>query len=284
MSVLKRFTATVAVAATAFVVSAPASSGATPALGNINDQLPVSVPFTMPSEVSKTIEDLKKATKDRLGSLTNPKPVPPKVTVGSNRIENVPERTSIAVATPTGIVKTDNADEPRPGLSIVKLYMAHYVLLHGSGSETERQLSERMIRYSDDGAASAIHRKYPNAISAIAAEYGLKNTTQAAHWGNAYTSATDVAVFLSKLRAAHPGSLVLRWMSSPAEYAADGTRQDWGTATLDNVTGTKWGWSDFGIQSKASASIAPFATVASFSWGGRPEQNADIKAAQRFVR
>lgn len=265
---LRRIAAIVTVAAITATVLAPASADATRAFGSIADQLPISVPFNLQTEISKTFERVQS----------------PSAPVASRHIENVPDRTSMAVVTPTGVVKTKNADEPRPGLSIVKLYMAHFVLNHGNGSDAERQLSERMIRYSDDGAASAVHRKYPNAISVVAKEYGLKNTVTGSSWGDSYTSATDVAVFLSKLRAAHPDSLVLKWMSSPAEYAADGTRQDWGTATLDNVTGTKWGWSDYGTPSMASASIAPTTTVASFSWGGRSEQNSDVKAAQQFVR
>ena len=212
------------------------------------------------------------------------RPAPPRGGYQVRTIHNVPARTSLAVVTNNGIAKTPNADQARPGLSIVKLYMAHYVLRYGDQSNSDRYLAERMIRFSDDGAASKIYRKYPRAISTIARDYGLRNTRAAAHWGNSYTSATDTAQFLHKLRIRYPRSLVFHWMRTAGAVAADGTRQNWGTVHLPGVNGTKWGWSDYGPQTLASASFGNGYTVASFSWGGRAVQNADTRAAARYLR
>src|SRR5436309_1949971 len=84
-----------------------------------------------------------------------------------------PPRTVISVqsAIPAIRLGTPGELEMRSGLSIVKLYMADYALRHGDGSAADRVLAERMIRFSDDGAAGAIHAKYPDAITATASEF-----------------------------------------------------------------------------------------------------------------
>ena len=46
-------------------------------------------------------------------------------------IINVPAETTMAVVTPKGIAKTGNADEPRPGLSVMKMYIADYGIQAG---------------------------------------------------------------------------------------------------------------------------------------------------------
>lgn len=249
-------------------------------------QLPPLPP--VPQAVEDALNQLGMSANQIPGSSAPKRPAPhrpaPNKGYKVRTIHNVPARTSMAVVTNNGIAKTPNADESRPGLSIVKLYMADYVLRHGDRSGSDRYLAERMIRFSDDGAASKINRKYPRAISTIAREYGLRNTRAAAHWGNSYTSATDTAQFLHKLRIRHPRSLVLHWMRTASPVAADGTRQNWGTVHLPGVNGTKWGWSDYGRQTLASASFGNGYTVASFSWGGRGVQNADTRAAARYLR
>lgn len=200
-------------------------------------------------------------------------------------ITGVNGRTTIAIIHDNGATSlTPNAREARPGLSIVKIYMADYVLRYRNPSPGDRNLLARMIRLSDDGAASAINRRYPGAINAIAREYGLTSTKGAPHWGNSTSSAYDAAKFLHRLRKNHPGSSVLRWMREAAPVAADGTRQNWGTAHLPRVEGTKWGWSDYGRKNVASASFGNNYTAAAFTWGNGGTQSADVGIARNYLR
>lgn len=216
-----------------------------------------------------------------------PRPTPPRPSAKTpvNRvITGVNPRTTIAVIHSNGATSlTPNAREARPGLSIVKMYMADYVLRYRKPSQQDRILLSRMVRVSDDGAASVINRKYPGAINAIAREYDLRSTKGASHWGNSTSSAYDAAKFLHRLRKNHPGSSVLRWMRESAAVAADGTRQNWGTSHLPRVQGTKWGWSDYGRKNVASASFGDNYTAAAFTWGYGPTQTGDVAAARKYL-
>lgn len=193
----------------------------------------------------------------------------------------VPPRTAISVRTviPGMSFGTANEDEPRSGLSIVKLYMADYALRHGDGSAEDRALAERMIRYSDDAAAGRMHAKYPDAIDRIAAEYHLAHTRTGTDWGTSYTSTSDVATFLEAKEIGDPGSPILGWMREPGRRAADGTLQNWGTVMVPWVMGTKWGWSDFGPSQVASASYGPGFTIAVQTLGTPADQNSDLMGA-----
>lgn len=194
-------------------------------------------------------------------------------------IPNVPGRTAITVNTPFMIATTANGNEARPGLSTVKLYIADFALRHGDGSAEDRALAESAIRYSDDNAAMRLYLKYPNSINAMASEYGLTSTNGAAHWGNSTTSTRDTATFLQAKQNTDPGSPVLGWMRTAAPVAADGTHQNWGTAHLPGVEGTKWGWSDYGPSVVASASFGPGFSVAANTYGTADQQTADVLGA-----
>jgi hypothetical protein len=196
-------------------------------------------------------------------------------------LDDVPARTSISFQeSRTGYrVGTANQHEARPGLSIVKLYIADHALRHGDGSEHEHALAERMIRYSDDGAANGLYAKYPDAIDATAAAYRLTSTRGAPNWGSAVTSTADIVAFLETKKATEPDSPILAWMASAAPVAADGTTQNWGTSTLPGVTGSKWGWSDFGASSVASSSFGPDFSVAAQTHGSAADQTADVTNA-----
>ncbi|UOT07812.1 hypothetical protein MPY17_00815 [Rhodococcus opacus] len=95
-----------------------------------------------------------------------------------DRIDEVPGRTALSfMHTPSGTrIGTANQGEARPGLSIVKLYVAEYLLRHGDGSPEDLALGQRMIRDSDDNAASQAYAKYPQSVDVIAAEYRLTST------------------------------------------------------------------------------------------------------------
>ena len=111
-------------------------------------------------------------------------------------ITNVAAETTMAVVTPKGIAKTGNADEPRPGLSVMKMYIADYVLKSGDKSGRDWYLTQKMLRISDDDAANQLYKKYPEAIAKTAQRYGLWSTVAGDKWGASLTSATDAAVFL----------------------------------------------------------------------------------------
>ncbi|WP_433193724.1 hypothetical protein ACQP1G_33710 [Nocardia sp. CA-107356] len=193
---------------------------------------------------------------------------------------DVPSRTSFSFRSVIPGIEwgTANEREMRTGLSLVKLYMVDYALRRGDGSAADLALAERMIRYSDDSAADAMAAKYPHAIDAIAAEYRLPSTKAGAAWGMSYTSTADVASFLATKQLTDPGSPIFGWMSAAGDRAADGTSQDWGTARLPGVEGTKWGWSDSGPLEVASASYGAGFAVAAHTRGTPEDQTADLDA------
>lgn len=137
---------------------------------------------------------------------------------------------------------TANERYARPALSIIKLYIADYVIREGSMEDSYEALD--MIANSSDAAASDLYEKYPDSITQTARHYGLQSTTAAEKWGRSLTSTYDVTVFLAALLDEDPVHPILVAMSNADAVAADGYDQDFGTAKLDGVIGTKWGWSD----------------------------------------
>ncbi len=194
---------------------------------------------------------------------------------------SVPGRTAITFAdSNTGFsIGTANQHESRAGLSTVKLYMADYVLRHGDGSAADGTEAERMVRGSDDAAASRLYAKYPDSINGPAHEYGLGNTHGAGHWGDSTTSTTDTVKFLEAKKQTDPGSPVLGWMRTAHPVAADGTHQNWGTATLLGAEGSKWGWSDDRVSQVNSATIGNGYSVAAATNGDAAAQTADVQGA-----
>jgi hypothetical protein len=205
---------------------------------------------------------------------------------GADESWGVPSRTAFSFrSTIPGVGwGTANEYETRTGLSLVKLYIVEYALRRGDGSAADLALAERMIRYSDDSAADVLGAKYPQAIDAIAAEYGLTGTKAGPAWGMSYTSTADVTSFLAAKHRTDPGSPIFGWMAASGAQAADGTAQDWGTARLPGVEGTKWGWSDSGPLEVASASFGQGFAVAAHTRGTPEDQSADVDAAlPRFL-
>ncbi|MFE7421775.1 hypothetical protein [Rhodococcus sp. NPDC057529] len=193
----------------------------------------------------------------------------------------VPPRTALSFAhTPSGTrVGTANQTDARPGLSIVKLFVADYMLRHGDGSAEDRDLAQRMIRDSDDNAAERGYAKYPQSIDAIAAEYRLTSTHGGRQWGGSVTSTADTVTFLEAKKTTDVDSPILGWMATAAPVAADGTHQNWGTGQLPSVTGTKWGWSDFGPSVVASASFGSDFSVAASTFGTTDQHTGDVLGA-----
>lgn len=222
------------------------------------------------AEAQRTAPNGKK--KDQPSASTSETDIP-----NATALKEVDDRTSAVVITEDEVFATKNATEARPGLSVLKLYIADYALRKGEISDEDFALAKRMITSSDDFAADVLYQKYPQSIDWVAEDYGLKDTSSSTSWGSALTSAYDVATYLDKVKRERPNSYILRWMTSPQEVAADGTKQIWGTAQLPTAEGTKWGWSDFGKKSVASATVGRDFTAAAFTWGSAKMQNRDIK-------
>ncbi|ALC05287.1 hypothetical protein CDES_04205 [Corynebacterium deserti GIMN1.010] len=130
----------------------------------------------------------------------------------------------------------------RPALSLGKLYIAQYVM--ENGTEEEQETATEMIRNSSDVAAEVLYEAYPESIDEIADEYGLLSTRGEERWGYSMTSTYDLVRFVALLIEDDPESPILEAMRNASDVAEDGYPQDWGTAVLDGVEGSKWGWSD----------------------------------------
>lgn len=152
--------------------------------------------------------------------------------------------------------------EPRPALSLIKLYIATYVMEKGEYEDKYEALD--MIASSSDKSAEDLFKKYPDSIDAIADEFHLESTKAGEQWGYSQTSTYDVASFISQLIDRDETHPVLVAMAHADPISEDGYRQDYGTAKLSNVVGSKWGWSNdksvnssvsFGENFVAAASI-----------------------------
>lgn len=173
---------------------------------------------------------------------------------------------------------TDNEHDSRAALSIAKLYIAQYVFTHGTTAE--KALARAMITVSDDWAAGQLYQLYPGSIDAIAEEYELVSTYGGGDWGFSGTSSYDVAYFLAQILVADPQAPLLEAMRDAEAVAADGTAQDFGTAVLSGVEGTKWGWSDDGTL-HASVSFGEDFVVATFARGSADDLTTVVRQHNR---
>ena len=137
---------------------------------------------------------------------------------------------------------TDGERNAMPALSLIKLYLAKYVLDHGTLEDQYEALD--MIADSSDVSASDLFKRYPESIDAVAEDYELESTRAGSEWGKSVTSVYDVVNFIKALREESPTHPILVAMAQATTTAEDGYRQDYGTAKLSNVLGSKWGWSD----------------------------------------
>lgn len=187
-----------------------------------------------------------------------------------------PARTQITVGhTATGFrAGTPNQHESRPALSIVKLYIADYVFAHGSPAD--KADATRMLQTSDDNIASRLYAKYPQSISTTADAYGLNDTHDPGYWGDSTTSTADSVTYLEAKKRQNPASPVLAALADASPVAADGYHQDYGTAVLPGVIGTKWGWSDDRSSFHASASFGADFSVAAATNGSAAQLTGDV--------
>lgn len=157
-----------------------------------------------------------------------------------------------------------NQREEIPALSLIKLYIATYVLEHGEFADKYEALD--MVSSSSDESAEELFDAYPDAIDIIAEEYGLESTKAGETWGYSTTSTYDVVSFITQLKEKDPTHPVLVAMAQADSISADGYRQNYGTAKLQNVIGSKWGWSN-NKDLHSSVSFGENFVVAASSWG-----------------
>ena len=163
------------------------------------------------------------------------------------------ERTALAVVHPDGrISMSANGEEPRPALSLAKLYLGYYVLYHGT--KEEKDLVEKMIASSNDAIAGQLDRAYPEAIDEIASDFDLASTVRAGSWGKTQTSARDVATFISEILWDPIAKPLFSGMEHQDSVAADGFIQGFGTARLNDAEGSKMGWTDDRVSGTGSVS------------------------------
>lgn len=177
----------------------------------------------------------------------------------------VPPRTQMTVRYADGnSVSTGNSHESRPAFPLAKLYLGRWVLKYGASEDKARV--ENMIRSSEDGTASDLERKYPQAIPSIIGEYRLGETHHNGYWGNTTTSTEDLTRFIGAISGDPVAAPLMKGMATAAPVASDGYRQDFGTARIPGIIGTKFGWSD-NRQVHASASFGPGYSVAANTYG-----------------
>jgi hypothetical protein len=153
------------------------------------------------------------------------------------------------------LVTGASAAEVRYTASLVKLLVVGRLLaLDAAGAldlgEGDLALMERAIVRSDDGAMSTLWDRWDGAalVTAAAAEAGLTATAPpavAGQWGEATTSASDVAVVLAGLAAApgrQPSATLLGWLRATSATAADGFDQTFGLLQGTAGVAAKQGW------------------------------------------
>ena len=187
-----------------------------------------------------------------------------------------PARTQIIMMKDNGeVIETPGAHESRASLSIVKLYLGHWVLQHGAPED--KALVYEMIRSSHDGIASNLDRKYRQAIPDTIGRFRLAETNYRGRWGDT-TSVHDMAAFVRAVRTDPAARPLIDGMRNPAAVAADGYPQNFGTATLPGIEGTKFGWSDK-RDVHATVSFGPGFVVAAHTFGSAQVHTNDVRRA-----
>lgn len=194
---------------------------------------------------------------------------------------HVPARTQISIRYSDGTeTSTANAHESRPALSLIKLHLGYWVLLHGAPAD--KALVEDMIRTSDDGTASYLDKKYPQAIPEIISRHQLRETHYNGYWGVSTTSTHDLTRFLWIVVRDPAAEPLLRGMRTASPVSRDGYRQDFGTARIPGVWGSKFGWAD-DQDVHATVSFGQDFTVAATTFGSPADLTHDVLAAVRIV-
>ncbi|WP_222262310.1 class A beta-lactamase-related serine hydrolase [Modestobacter marinus] len=136
--------------------------------------------------------------------------------------------------------------------SLVKLLVVQQLLARSADGtvvldERARRLMERAVTVSGDEAMSALWSRYDGEAllrDAVAA-FGLTATAppeRPGQWGEATTTATDLARFLSRMDTTPGAETLLGWMRSVAPTAADGFDQRFGLVAVAPGAAVKQGW------------------------------------------
>ena len=112
----------------------------------------------------------------------------------------------------------------RPALSLVKLFIAEYVL--ENGDESDKKLVDAMITESSDAAADKLWAQYPESIDEVAEDYRLFSTRAGTKWGFSVTSTYDVVSFIAQIKDEDPKHPLLEMMKRTVPVAADGYEQE----------------------------------------------------------
>ncbi|PMC64871.1 hypothetical protein CJ203_04270 [Corynebacterium tuscaniense] len=185
------------------------------------------------------------------------------------------ERTDVAVYHDDGRWSgSPGAKDPRPALSLAKLYLGYWILQNGRTEDKGKVW--RMVRASSDGLAVELDRRYPKAIDAVAKEFGLTATVSAGYWGRSATSPYDMAKFINLVKDDPVAEPIVRAMANHTLYAEDGFKQDFGTDRLQGVIGTKFGWSDDRSGAVASVSFGRDFAVAAMTYGDVDDHTEDV--------
>ncbi|MDO4761984.1 MAG: hypothetical protein Q4A31_08715 [Corynebacterium sp.] len=139
-------------------------------------------------------------------------------------------------------IGTANERSSRAALSLVKLYIAHYVFT--SGETDDQYKAMKMVADSDDTIAEELYAEYPDSISWAIEKYNLQSTVADWRWGYSLTTTYDVAYFLAQVIKENPLAPILVAMANSDDRAADGTMQNFGTSILPGAIGTKFAWSN----------------------------------------
>lgn len=202
---------------------------------------------------------------------------PPTATATPVAIGAVPQRTSVSVIDVGGrLTSSPSGSQPRSSLSLSKLYLGYWVLHHGDMAD--KGTVHEMIRSSHDGIATTLDRKYPHAISTVIREFGLADSVYRGFWGTTLTSTNDVARFVHAIRFDPIALPLIDGMNRPAAIAADGYPQNFGTATLPGVMGTKFGWAD-ARNAHATVSFGADFVIAAHTEGSANDHTADVQAS-----
>jgi hypothetical protein len=151
------------------------------------------------------------------------------------------------------LVQTSGADRPVLSASLVKLFVVQQLLARAGPAgwdATTLGRMERAVTVSDDAAMNELWTAYegPALVRDAVAAFGLTGTAPPAvpgQWGQATTTARDVARFLSAQTgvpaAEEAAALLLDWMRAAAPTAADGFDQMFGLRPGSGAA-VKQGW------------------------------------------
>ncbi|UUA89506.1 hypothetical protein KBP53_00470 [Corynebacterium genitalium ATCC 33030] len=185
------------------------------------------------------------------------------------------ERTDLVVMHDDGRwTGSPGAQDPRPALSLAKLYLGYWVLLEGKPEDQGKVL--RMIRTSSDAVAGELDAAYPEAINEVAELFELTNTYSGGFWGRSSTSPYDLARFITAIIDDPVAEPIIRGMANHAPFAEDGFKQDFGTDQMAGVIGSKFGWSDDRSGAFGSVSFGPSWVIAAMSYGDVDEHTNDV--------